>query len=345
MTLCHQKRKTMKKQKYPLNQCALYKCNTKKKLEQLLTIEQGQLKLISSAIKYSHFEIDKKDSDKKRQITAPKYTLKRIQGRILQLLQYIERPEWVIAETKDKCYIDNGKYHIDCNYVLAMDIKSFYNNCKREYVYRFFKDKLLTSSDVAKLLTDIVTFDGIIPTGCPTSQLIAYYAYEDMFSNIRQIAENYGCKFTLYVDDMTFSSCKPFNKDALQRQIDIELRRFGHKPKYSKVKYYSKNEDKPITGTIVTSHNILVAPNKLQHKVYNGLQDIKNPNPNDTTEETIKKINTLKGRIQASRNVEGEEKFPEIERITNIISEQYKPEVIYPVSKPKRKKSKKIKIV
>ena len=51
----------MKKQKYPLNQCALYKCNTKKKLEQLLTIEQGQLKLISSAIKYSHFEIDKKD--------------------------------------------------------------------------------------------------------------------------------------------------------------------------------------------------------------------------------------------------------------------------------------------
>ena len=92
----------MKKKKYPLNQCALYKCNSKRKLEHLLTIVPGQLKLIYTEIRYSNFEIDKKDSNEKRQITAPKHVLKQVQRRILNLIQFIERPEWVIAGAKEK---------------------------------------------------------------------------------------------------------------------------------------------------------------------------------------------------------------------------------------------------
>ena len=65
---------------------------------------------------------------------------------------------------------------------------------------------MLNSPDVAKILTDIVTYEKCIPTGCPTSQLIAYYAYEDMFAGIKKIADNHGCLFSLYVDAMTFSS-------------------------------------------------------------------------------------------------------------------------------------------
>lgn len=335
----------MKKKNYPLNQCALYKCNSKRKLENRLTIELGQLKLIDSIIKYSHFEIDKKDSTEKRQITAPKYILKRVQRRILNLIQYIERPEWVIAGTKDKCYIDNGKFHLNSNYALTIDIKKFYENCQREYVYRFFRDKMLTSPDVAKILTDIVTYEGGIPTGCPTSQLIAYYAYEDMFANIKNIADNHGCLFSLYVDDMTFSSEKLFNKDELTRQIDIELRRYKHKPKYKKVKYYSKNDPKPITGTIVTKDNTLVVPNKLQEKVYKGFQGIKNLDDNDNSEESIREIYALQGRIQASKNIEGDNKFPEIERITKqIIKKHLNLESIKPPKKTNNRKPKTIRI-
>ena len=38
----------------------------------------------------------------------------------------------------DKCYIDNGKSHLNSNYFLTMDIKKFYDNCSREYVFFFF---------------------------------------------------------------------------------------------------------------------------------------------------------------------------------------------------------------
>ena len=49
----------------------------------------------------------------------------------------------------------------------------------RDRVYQFLQ-KLLTSPDVAKLLSDITTLN-YIPTGSPSSQILAYFAYEEMF--------------------------------------------------------------------------------------------------------------------------------------------------------------------
>lgn len=328
--------------KYPIHQCALYKCKSKKKLESLLTIEPGDLKNIQHSIKYHSFEIDKKNSDEKRRITAPERTLKAVQKRILSLLQHIERPSCLISGEKGKCYIDNGMAHLDANYMLAIDIKKFYDNCRRNSVYLFFVDHMHTTPDVAEILTDIVTHNNGIPTGCPTSQLIAYYAYEDMFRLISQCAELYGCKFTLYVDDMTFSSNEPFAWEKLAREVDIILRRFGHKPKYSKVKFYSKNAAKPVTGTIVTSNHDLDVPNSLQKKVYDNFLSLKILGEQGKMEEAAKTKQKLIGQIQASRNID-ESRFPEISRITNAISAESTPST-KPVARSVYRKKARIKI-
>lgn len=305
--------------KYDLTQCALYKCRSKKRLERILYLEPGGLKMIDSIIGYHEFEIDKKHSDEKRRITAPDKTLKAIQRRILYLLHRVIRPEWLISAEKQKCYIDNGKAHQDGKYVLTIDIKKFYDNCMREPVYQFFVQKLKTSPDVAKKLTDIITYNGGIPTGCPTSQIMAFYAYYDMFSEISDLAEQFGCKFTLYVDDMTFSSKKPFSPDQLRQLIDRVLRKYGHRPKYPKVKYYGPSDYKPITGTVVTPEHSLVVPNGLQKTIYNTFQAVKPLTDVEIcSEEDAKLILSLKGQIQAARNIE-EGKFPEIGRLTNQI--------------------------
>ena len=162
------------KPKYPIDQCALYKCRSRKKLETLLTIEPGGLRNIRHAIKYHSFEINKNNSNEKRKISAPGYTLKAVQKRILALVQRVERPDWLISGEKGKSYINNGEVHLGSSYMLAVDIKKFYDNCRRNNLYIFFREKMKTSPDVAEILTDIVTYDNGIPTGCPTSQLIAY---------------------------------------------------------------------------------------------------------------------------------------------------------------------------
>lgn len=319
--------------KYSLNQCALYKCSSKKKLEHLLNIENGELKNIESAIRYSQFSIDKKNSDEKRIITAPQYTIKRVQKRILNLLQHVERPEWLISGEKGKTYIDNGEAHRGNLYAVTIDIKQFYDNCVREPVYSFFLNKMQTKPDIAKILTDIVTYNGGIPTGCPTSQLIAYYAYEDMFAEISKIAEKYNCVFTLYVDDMTFSSIEPINYRRMVQEIDVILRKYGHKPKYKKVKYYPKSKDTPITGTIINKNGDLEVPNTLQKSVYDKFTIIKELDPSIeiVDSDTKKTLLSLQGQIQATKRIE-ENKFPEISRIVGEYSIEKE--------KPKRKSKK-----
>lgn len=140
-----------------------------------------------------------------------------------------------------------------------------------------------------------------------------------MFEEIHEVAQHFGCTFTLYVDDMTFSSSSPMNPQQLTRAIDIVLRKYGHKPKYPKVKYYSPDDYKLITGTVVTPKQTLVAPNGLQKKIYDSFQEIKPAldKPICSVDEATR-IASLKGQIQAARNIEAE-KFPEILRLTNEI--------------------------
>lgn len=309
------KKRSLKK--YDITQCALYKCRTKKRLAFLLLLDLKELDHISGIIRYHSFEIDKKDSEEKRKITAPNKNLKKVQRRILFLLQRVIRPDWLISGEKGKCYIDNGKAHVNGQYVLTIDIRKFYDHCVREAVYQFFIQKMKTTPDVAKLLTDISTYNMGIPTGCPTSQLIAFYAYTDMFSEIADIAKENGCVFTLYVDDMTFSSDKPISTAMLIRKIDCTLRKYNHKPKYSKIKYYHPSDYKSITGTVISPKHKLLTPNVLQHKIYTGFIRLKPKliDGNETlSEEEGKELSTLTGRIQSSCNIE-DGKYPEMKRI------------------------------
>ena len=78
-------------------------------------------------IQYREFSIPKKGSSEMRDITAPAEALKSVQRRILKLLQCIERPEWLISGERGKSYVDNGLAHIESDYMLAVDIKSFYD--------------------------------------------------------------------------------------------------------------------------------------------------------------------------------------------------------------------------
>ena len=306
-------------ERYDITQCALYKCKSARNLKRLLKLTDEEYENICTIVGYHEFEIDKKDGVEKRRITAPDKRIKEIQARVLFLLQRVKRPEWLISGEKGKCYIDNGMKHIQSNYFLTIDIKKFYDNCEREYVFRFFKDKLMMAGDLAGICTDIVTYEGGIPTGCPTSQILAFYAYEDMFKEISGVASENGCVFSVYVDDMTFSSEEAFGVNRLRSEVDQKLRKYGHKPKYQKIKYYTKGQSVPITGTIVTKNHELKVPNRLQKKVYDGFQEVKLLGDSPLSQAEQKKLNSLKGRIQASRNIE-QGKFPEIRRITNLIN-------------------------
>lgn len=303
--------------RYDISQSALYKCHSKNKLSEFL---KTNIKDVNKIIKYYKFNLPQKSPSKIRQISAPQKKLKTLQKRLLYLIKRIKRPSWLISGEMGKCYLDNGKYHLNNPYVLTIDIKSFYEHCTRNAVYLFFLKKMYTSPDVSKILADITTLDKKLPTGTPTSQLISFHAYEDMFYEINNLAKSHNCKFTLYVDDMTFSSSHPFNPKKLTYEIKTILQKYRHGLSSKKIKYYSKDMAKDITGLILTKDNQLAIPNRLQKKIYDNFSKIKDYEKMTIYDkEIIKSINTLKGQLQAAKNIKPNA-FPEITRIVYSIN-------------------------
>ena len=65
-----------KSHKYDITQCALYKKKSSKQLKKVLCITEEEYKDILSIVHYHSFQIDKKDSTEKRNITAPDKRIK-----------------------------------------------------------------------------------------------------------------------------------------------------------------------------------------------------------------------------------------------------------------------------
>lgn len=295
---------------YEINQSPLYKLSSKRKLATILQIEYASLLRAKDWINYTIGEIEK-GSGGFRTIYDPCRELKQVQRRIKNLLSRISIPNWVFSGRKGVCHVDNGKYHEHSVYFVQSDLHAFYDSCSREHVYRLFKDRFKCSSDVSALLSDLTTLtleDGttVIPTGSPCAQLVAFFAYQDMFNELHNLARNHGCKFSLYVDDLTFSSKMPFSNPAVFKKKLLQIvKRYGHSLSLSKTAYRSADEPKIVTGVAITKEGVSAIPNKLRYKIVQGTAQ-------SCAGDTSTALSTL-GRISSARMIEPGS-FPEAER-------------------------------
>ena len=295
---------------YAIDQSPLYKLCSKRKLATILHLEYDSLLHANDFINYTVSEIEKA-SGGFRTIYDPCRELKQVQRRIKNLLSRISIPNWVFSGCKGVCHVDNGKYHEHSVYFIQSDLHAFYDSCSRESVYRLFKDRFICSSDVSALLSDLTTLtleDGstVIPTGSPCAQLVAFLAYQDMFNELHNLASNHGYKFSLYVDDLTFSSKTPFSNPTIFKKKLLQIvKRYGHSLSLSKTAYRGAGETKIVTGVAITKEGVSAIPNKLRYKIVQGTAQ-------SCTGDTITAQSTL-GRISSARMIESNA-FPEAER-------------------------------
>ena len=137
--------------------------------------------------------------------------------------------------------------HLEHRFVKTMDISKFYDSAQRSRIYQMFSQTFNMASDIAWIMTELVTYNGTLPTGSPSSQLIIYWTYRGMFQRINELAEEYNCYFSFYVDDMAFSSDFPI-KAILRDEVSDVLRKNGLLAKSKKDHYYQVNDFKVVTG-------------------------------------------------------------------------------------------------
>ena len=297
----------------------LYKLTTKKYLIKLLKVPAKDYFNQNFIAKQINPYIQA--NPKPRLIESPSDSLKKIQRNIKCELNKIEVPFNVFSGIKGKSYVDNAAIHQNCKFLFKIDLTAFFPCITRETVYNFFKFDLKTSSDIANILANFVTIDltlcdiqkpepieqfllskGIKTTnhlisGSPASQILSYLVNHNMFDELQNFCDRNGIIMSIYVDDITFSSQHKIShkhKEIIYNIISKHLYRLSR----TKVKYYTNNYPKSVTGTIVSPNGELIIPNSLSHKIIDELHNYKR-NPHD--EHSQKR---LQGLVVAAQQTE-----------------------------------------
>lgn len=302
------------------NKCQLFGVQSQKMIAHLLHIKDKKFFKQWYVHEQIHPYIERKDA-KKRLIEPPSEELKRIQRRLKVLLDEIPVPSYVFSGVKGKSYVDNAKLHKGNHFVYKIDLTAFFPSTNREKAYVFFRDKLKTSPDVADILSNFVTVDIDLAdcqdvedinaflieknvktrkhliSGSPASQLLSYLLNADMFNELYKIASAHGMVMTVYVDDVTFSSNVRISR-KVRESIIKTIHRFGFKESKKKVRSYSKNYPKLITGGTINKHGMCVVGNPMRYHIMTELSSLKK----NSTDVTAKL--RLQGLVSAARQID-----------------------------------------
>lgn len=225
---------------------ALFKLTSPARLAHILCISPGQLAyLVKNAEANYLVRTDRKTG---RLIEEPKALLKQVHARVAKLLQQIETPDYLHSGVRRRSYVTNASQHEAVEGAIKLDVKKFFPSARAAAVYGFFHDVMEFPSDVASRMTKLLTIGGHLPTGGNASCILSFWAYKPMFDEIAALAEEKGCAFTLYVDDMTISG--RFASRSMQRAARLIVGRYHLRA--HKNKTFAPNQPRVVTGVAVT---------------------------------------------------------------------------------------------
>lgn len=199
----------------------------------------------------------------------PKYkkVLRAINSRLLRISNL---PEGVLGGVIGKCIADMAKVHWHQEAILLMDLRNFFPSIKSGRVFKLFTDAGC-SSDIAGTLTDIVTLNGSIPQGFPTSPMLANLIAFDL--DVQHIAQSmkYNLNRTRWIDDIVFSGrSKDLSKAS--KPLLGAVTAHGFKLNNAKTEYQIRSDKPVITGLSISS-KLPHVPIYIIDKVHDILND------------------------------------------------------------------------
>ena len=290
----------------------LFKIGNKSKLCKLLKISRQELRLFCGDENYRVYKEPKHNGTGFRTIEAPAKKLKSVQRKINKELQKLSVPDYLCSGIKGKSFIDNALAHIQNQFLLCIDIDSFYPSTDYQKIFQFYKYNLQIPDDLAWILTNLTTFNKHLPTGAPTSVILAYFGYKKTFDDIYFKAKELDIKMTVYIDDITFSSK---NKIPYSFYNFVEKRMKDQKLflKSKKTKWYTPKDFKIITGNRITPNGECKVPlkNILKIKSIMNGKNIKNL----SKEQLI----SLKGALVVAQRIEKNFFIVLYNRVVNLL--------------------------
>lgn len=225
----------------------------------------------SSIIKtdYSQFNIPKKNGLRTITFlpgTAPLYALQKSFNKYY--LNKQDLPICVKGFVQGESYISYLEPHLKSNYFIRIDIKNFFPSITADIIKDTFSHLFSFDSDedknkILNLISDICTYEGILPQGIPTSPMISNIVMTRIDQRITKYCQVFGITYTRFADDMLFSS-QAFDfktKKWFVKKIKYILSSLNLKINYTKIKYGEREIS--LNGYVLSKSGIRLSRSRL----------------------------------------------------------------------------------
>jgi RNA-directed DNA polymerase len=193
----------------------------------------------------------KKRSGGKRTISAPRVGLKVFQSFLAHaLLENIYNPPaQVFGFVAEKSFVDNAKFHLGCSHLMNADIRDFFPSITKSEIEKVLKGFGLSDVTV-RWVSEIVTLDGALPQGSPSSPIVSNLVLLDFDNDMQKFAVLNKVKYSRYADDITISSKNIIPQLTLDK-VRYELSRYGLTLNDDKTRFIGDGGRKEITGLVL----------------------------------------------------------------------------------------------
>ena len=209
-------------------------------------------------LRYQEARIPKRSGGTRR-LLVPNDETKEIQRRILsRLLAQLRAHPAATGFERGRSIVDHASPHVGRRVVIHMDVVDFFGTTTAERVEGYFR-RIGWNRRVAARLTGLVTWDGALPQGAPTSPRLSNLVNHGLDAHLARIVAGHGGRYTRYADDITVSfdaHPEPAREGArvrvVMRRIEQALAARGyraHTDRKRKVMYDHRRQ--MVTGLVV----------------------------------------------------------------------------------------------
>ncbi len=184
-----------------------------------------------------------------RRIDNPVAQLKHLQRLILRrILSEVELPPYMFGAVSGKTLVLHAERHTknQASALVSMDISSYYPSVTCAHVYFVWSVILGCPPPVARLLTQLTTFEWHLPQGAPTSPAIANILLGSIYAPICLASEKAGLEISTWVDDLIFSGTR--TREVMET-VRSTLASNGFKDAREKRVILGPRDQKVFTGT------------------------------------------------------------------------------------------------
>ena len=153
---------------------------------------------------YRKFSIKKRDGSE-RDLVEPLPDLKSFQRWFDELVGVkLSVSKYVHSYRVGRSIKTNARFHLGQDLVVRLDVRDFFGSTTVTKVRNLIYSVGYTKS-IAHLISNLVTLDGSLPQGAPSSPSISNAIYRDFDERVGAYSSANGWRYTRYADDLTFS--------------------------------------------------------------------------------------------------------------------------------------------